>query len=322
MSIALPSGLPAADQLRNEGLPIGLPDGAARRLRVALVNLMPDRPTTECQFARLLAASRHPVELVLAVPDGVTGRDEAGRHLARFYRPWTAVEESGIDAVIVTGAPVERLDFAAVRFWPQLTRILDWTRGRAVPSYFVCWAAQAALWHAHRIAKRDLPEKAFGVFAQALREPAPILGGIGPSLLTPVSRHTMTAAADLLGRGRLKVLADCGETGLGLASDPSARAHYMLNHVEYDADTLAREYARDRAAGRPVRQPRGYFPMDDPSATPVAFWRPQAVRLFRNWLDEVAAVRDAATYSGRAKKSCIERSMKATSPGRRKDAAM
>ncbi len=319
MSIALPADLPAAAVLRAEGAAVDHAVGQGRALRVALVNLMPDRPATETQFARLLAASRHRVSLALAVPAGLVPREGEAEHVARHYRPWPEVAAAGVDAVIVTGAPVERLPFAEVRYWPGVADLLDGVRARALPAWHVCWAAQAALWHHHGIPKRALDEKAFGVLPHPVEAPdAAVLAGIGPALLTPVSRHTRTDAADLRGRPALRVLASRPDAGLCLAEEPGARAHYMLNHPEYDADTLRREYLRDRAAGRPVRAPEGYFPRDDVSAEPVAYWRPQAVRLFQNWLEGVAEV----AYRGAEKNACIVRSMNATSRGRRKDAAM
>lgn len=323
MSIILPRGLPAASQLRDEGLAVDHGPGDGAVLRVALVNLMPDRLATETQFARLLAASRHHVALSLSLPDGFVPREADGPHVAAFYRRWPLIETAGIDALILTGAPVERHPFEAVRYWPGVRRILDWTRARRIPSYFVCWAALAGLWHHHGIAKRDLPVKAFGVFPQAVELPVPpLLHGIGPALVTPVSRHTGVHAGDLKACKDLRILAQSPETGPCMAEDRAARALYMLNHIEYDAETLAREYVRDVAAGRSIHLPVGYFPRNDPAARPVAFWRPQAVRVFQNWLEEVAVLRDCAAQPRAAKKACTARSMKATSSARRNEAAM
>lgn len=318
MSIVLPEGLPAATALREEGIVVDHAIGAGRALRVALVNLMPDRSTTETQFARVLGASRHRVELMLTLPPDMPVRRGDSAHCARHYRPWHEIERSAPDAVIVTGAPLERLPFHEVRYWDGLCHVLDWARRGAVPSWFVCWAAQAALWHRHGVPKHLLAEKAFGVFSHPVSAyGARLLSGIGDGLVTPVSRHSRTDAADLRGLPALRVLAARADSGLCLADEPATRAVYMLNHPEYDADTLRREYLRDRVAGRPVRPPEGYFPHGGLAAEPVAFWRPQAVRLFQNWLEEVAG-----GYRVAAKKSCIVRSMKAMSCGRRKDAAM
>lgn len=319
MAIVLSEGLPAAAALRAEGAAVDHALDGGRALRVVLVNLMPDRQTTETQFARLLAASRHRVAMRLALPDGMPARDSDRDHVRRHYRPWSEVASDGIDAVIVTGAPVERLPFGDVRYWPDLVRILDWVRARALPCWFVCWAAQAALWHHHGIPKRPLADKAFGVHVHPIGRPgAGLLAGLGRELVAPVSRHTRTDAADLAGRPALRVLAARDDTGLCLADEPGAGAVYMLNHPEYDADTLRREYLRDLASGRPVRAPENYFPNGNPAADPVAYWRPQAVRLFQNWLEQVADRR----YGRPAKNSCIVRSTKATSSARRKEAAM
>lgn len=290
MSILLPTGLPAATLLRDEG--IAVEDGAAGgvALRLLLVNLMPDKAATETQFARLLAASRHRVALSLAVPPGAVRRDATAAHVAASYLPWDAAIGLEWDAVLVTGAPVERHPFVAVRYWRDLVEFFDRVWARGIPGLYVCWGAQAALWHAHGVAKHELASKASGVFPQRVRvHDAGILRGIGPTLLTPVSRHTEVRTADLSGRRGLRVLADSTETGLCLAQDTVRRAHLMLNHLEYDADTLAREYARDLAAGAAPAVPRDYFPGDDPGAVPVACWRPHARRFFANWLEDVAA---------------------------------
>lgn len=323
MSIVLPRGLPAASRLHDEGFAVEHAVDGGAALRVVLVNLMPDRIATETQFARLLAASRHRVALSLSLPDGMVPREAEAAHHAAFYRPWAAIEAEGADAVIVTGAPVERHPFEEVRYWAGVGRVLDWSRAHLIPSYLVCWAAQAALWRHHEVPKHDLPEKAFGVFPQAVRLPAsPILHGVGPALLTLVSRHTGVRRSALAGRAGLSILAQSPETGPCMVEDRAARAVYVMNHLEYDADTLGREYVRDIAAGRPVRLPAGYFPRNDPSATPVPYWRPQAVRVFQNWLEQVAASRETPLQAGAEKNSCMARSMKATSLGRRNDAAM
>ncbi|MGE0717887.1 MAG: homoserine O-succinyltransferase [Alphaproteobacteria bacterium] len=316
MSIILPPRLPAAALLREEGIAVdeGGPGGEA--LRLLLVNLMPDKTTTETQFGRLLGASRHHVSVALTVPPGAVRREAVATHVSAFYTPWQEALSAPFHGVIVTGAPVERLAFQDVRYWRELAGLFDLAAARGIPAFYVCWAAQASLWHAHRVPKRLLPEKASGVYPQVIRDfEAHILRGIGSMLRTPVSRHTTARSADIPGDRGVRVLADSPTTGLCLAHDRRRRAYCMLNHLEYDAGTLAREYARDRAAGLAVPMPRGYFPGDDPSAPPIADWRPVAVRIFRNWLDEVAAARQPSS-------ALISASMKAMSAGRRKDAAM
>jgi len=302
MSIILPEGLPAAQTLAEEGLQVltrrapGIATSTAT-LRVALVNLMPDKVATETQFARLLGDTPFRVDLSFFVPEGYQTRSTPAAHLRAFYTPWSTVRRQRFDALIVTGAPVERLPFAEVRYWDALRRVFDWSAGAVGRTLTVCWGAQAALQHAHGVPKTALPAKLSGVYPQTVVAPSPILRGLGPMLLTPVSRYTGVDAAALpAGRG-LRVLARSAETGLCLVEDAPGRAHHLFNHPEYDADTLGREFARDLRAGLPARLPVGYFPGDNAALAPVATWRPQALRLFRNWLGLVARPETAALPS-------------------------
>jgi len=293
MSIALPEGLPAHDTLVQEGLDVyghTGPFGMTRpgTLRIALLNLMPMKPVTETQFARLLGAGPYDVELTLLLPDGYAPKTMPMDYLRSFYRRWSEVRDRTFDGLIVTGAPVETLPFREVRYWEQLTRILDWTQTHVGSSFHICWAAQAALQHFHGVPKHALPRKAFGVYRHRVRNwGVPLMRGFGAELPIPVSRHTEVRAGDLpRGRG-VTVLADSPQTGLALLADRPRRAYYMFNHLEYDGDTLAREYRRDVASGRPVDLPANYFPDDDPTRPPRNAWRAPARLMFRNWLAEL-----------------------------------
>jgi homoserine O-succinyltransferase/O-acetyltransferase len=287
MAIILPHGLPASAMLDVEGIEVrGDRRAGDRPLRIGLLNLMPDKPATELQFARLLGRGPRDVELVLTVPATYRPRNTPAPHLASFYRPWRQVARDGLDGLIVTGAPVERMPFAAVDYWSELCRILDWARERAAGSFFVCWAAQAALNRFHGVGKRALPEKRFGLFAHRVTAPqSPLAAGLPARFSVPVSRHTEAPFEDMPWRVGLVPVAVSAETGLCLVEDPANRAVYAFNHFEYDADTLAREYRRDLAAGETIRLPENYFPNDDPDATPVNSWRAAAAILFGNWLD-------------------------------------
>ena len=301
MSIILPNGLPAAAQLRAEGLVVregvGAPS-AGRPLRIALLNIMPKKPTTETQIARLLASTRLPVELVLMRPEGYRPKTTSAQHLERFYRSWDEVRRRPLDGLIVTGAPVETLPFEAVDYWPELMRMLDWAATETAGSLFICWAAQAALYHHYGVPKRALSEKRFGVYRQGVTAPdAATMRGFTGSFPVPVSRHTETAPEDLPRDAGLRVLAESPESGLCLIEDPAQRAHYMFNHWEYDATTLPEEYARDRAAGQEIALPHNVFPKGDSSETPVNSWRPTARLFFANWLRGLAAERARRSLS-------------------------
>lgn len=186
MSIMLPRGLPAQHTLRAEGINVingsAVEAGGGRPLRVGLLNLMPQKAITETQFARLLGASPFEVELTLFVPDDYASKNTPAEHMAAFYQPWSRIKERSFDGLIVTGAPVEILPFEEVRYWRQLTRIFEWTQSNVGRTYYICWAAQAALHHFHGVPKHGLEEKLFGVYRHRMREPgSPFFRGSMPS---------------------------------------------------------------------------------------------------------------------------------------------
>jgi homoserine O-succinyltransferase len=292
MTVHLSSGLPALGVLAAEGLAVSAGDRApAGFCRIGLLNLMPDKITTETQFARLLALCGRDCELVLMRPSGHRCRHAPEGHLAAFYRTWADIVPDGLDGLIVTGAPVETLAFEEVDYWRELTGILDWAAANAVPSMHVCWAGQAALHHYHGVGKHGLPQKQFGVYEQSiLAERHRLLVGMPERFPVPVSRHTDVCAADLARARGLAVLAASPESGLCMVEDRHRRALCVFNHFEYDAGTLAREYERDIAAGRPVRPPVN-CDLDGAGRTaPFPVWRGVAVRLFANWIAGVGAL--------------------------------
>ncbi|NDG51059.1 MAG: homoserine O-succinyltransferase, partial [Rhodospirillales bacterium] len=219
---------------------------------------------------------------LLRISDHVSKTTSAS-HIAAFYRPWEDVQGEKYDGLIITGAPVEQIDFREVTYWDELGRILDWSQTNVHRTLTLCWGAMAALQHFHGVPKHALAEKATGVFSHANRAPAnPLMRGLPDRFDVPVSRWSELRAADLpAGRG-LAVLAESEETGLCLVDDPAHRAAHMLNHLEYDTLTLAGEYARDD--GRSL--PRHYFPGDDPVALPCNTWRGHGHLLFGNWINE------------------------------------
>jgi len=292
MSIALPVGLPARQILLDEGVEVLAGDELHRRvrrpLRLCLINLMPNKMVTEVQIARLLGVTSIPVELTLCVPDSYRSNTTPADHLTAFYQPWSRVRDQPFDGVVVTGAPVETLPFEEVTYWSELCAIFDWARALSIHGFYICWAAQAALYHFHGVSKRQLPEKMFGVFHHHLTNAAsPLLRGFGKEFPAPVSRHTEVCLADLPNQAQLKVLAVSPEAGVCLIEDRSSRAVYMFNHLEYDTRTLGDEFMRDRQAGKFVRVPCNYFPENDPQRTPVNIWRPYGTLLVANWLGEI-----------------------------------
>jgi homoserine O-succinyltransferase len=255
-----------------------------RPLRIGLLNLMPDKVRTETQLARLLGATPLQIELTLVRISDHVARNTSASHIAAFYRPWSDVTTQRFDGFIITGAPVERLPFEEVRYWPELRRIFDWTQTHTHRCLTICWGAQAALFHFYGIPKHELSHKAFGVFPHHNLVPAsPFMRGFSDVFDVPVSRWTEVRAADLKAIADLRILASSDETGVCLVSDQRHRALHMFNHLEYDSDTLAEEYRRDGGKTLPAR----YFPDDDPRKLPLNRWRSHAHLLFGNWIDEI-----------------------------------
>jgi homoserine O-succinyltransferase len=298
MSIILPDGLPAGAVLADEGFEVRrAPRSESRRLRIGLLNLMPDKLATEIQFARLLGWGPREIELVLTAPATHHSRNTPACHLGAFYRPWQSVAQQGLDGLIVTGAPVEQMPFEAVDYWPELCRILDWARAHVRSSYYVCWGAQAALYRFHGIGKRLLPAKLSGLYAHRIAAPlSRLAAGLPAGFVVPVSRHTESCIG--AGAAGLVTVLESAESGRCLVEDAGNRAVHVFNHFEYDADTLAREYRRDLAAGEAPNVPANYFPGNDPDATPIKSWHFAASKLFENWLrslDRAPATRPATT---------------------------
>lgn len=287
MPIKIPDRLPARHVLESEGVMVMGEAAAVRQdirpLRIGLLNLMPNKISTETQLARLLGATPLQIELTLVrITDHVT-RNTPADHMAAFYRPWSEVSTERFDGFIVTGAPIERLAFDEVRYWPELRSILDWTQTHVHRCLTLCWAAQAALFHFHNVPKRELPSKAFGLFEHRNLAPtSPYLRGFSDAFDVPVSRWTEVCPDALAATAGLRILAD-SDVGPGLVDDPGHRMLHMFNHLEYDTETLASEYRRDG----PDRLPAGYFPDDDPTRAPENRWRSHAHLFFGNWINEI-----------------------------------
>lgn len=292
MTLQLPEGLPALDVLRAEGYASGHRANAARwqprPIEIAVLNLMPNKAATEVQLARLLASTPFDVRVTLLMPDGHVSHTTPAEHLARFYRPWSTVRHQSFDGLIVTGAPVETIPCEDVAYWPELTRILDWTKGHVSRSCYICWGAMAAVYHFHGVRTPVLAQKRFGVYWQTVREAgSPWLRGFGDTFPVPVSRKAELQVSALPRTGGLSVLADAEESGVCLLAEAGRGALYMFNHLEYDATTLRDEYFRDLRAGGSIGRPANYFPDDDPACAPTNTWRPFAQLFFTNWVADI-----------------------------------
>ncbi|WP_050929789.1 homoserine O-acetyltransferase MetA [Aestuariivita boseongensis] len=295
MPIKLPSDLPAFDVLTREGVQVMSEDLAAhqdiRPLRIGLLNLMPKKIQTENQFARLIGAGPLQIEFSLIRMSEHQTKNTAAEHMAEFYRPFQEVRSEKFDGLIITGAPIEHLDFEDVTYWDELTQVMDWTQTNVHSTFGVCWGGMAMLHYFHGVPKHLLDHKLFGCYRHTNLAPAsPYLRGFSDDCVVPVSRWTEVREDEVKAAG-LPILLGSDVTGPCLIQDPDHRAIYILNHFEYDSGTLREEYERDRAQnqidGAEIQMPVNYFPDDDPAKTPLNRWRSHAHLLYGNWLNEV-----------------------------------
>jgi homoserine O-succinyltransferase len=295
MPIKLPSALPAYAVLTREGVMVMDEDAAARQdirpLRIGLLNLMPKKIQTENQFARLIGATPLQIEFCLIRMSEHQTRNTAAEHMAEFYRPFQEVKGEKFDGLIITGAPIEHLEFEEVTYWDELVEVMDWTQTNVHSTFGVCWGGMAMLHHFHGVPKHILPAKLFGAYRHHNLAPAsPYLRGFSDDCVVPVSRWTQVDAADVQAAG-LSILLGSDVAGPCLIEDPGHRALYILNHFEYDSLTLAEEYQRDLASnqieGAQIALPVNYFPNDDPAIVPPNRWRSHAHLLYGNWINEI-----------------------------------
>ncbi len=292
MPIKIPNDLPARKTLEEEGVQVIKESDAIRQdirpLRIALLNLMPDKIRTETQIARVVGSTPLQVEVTLLKTDSYKSKNVPERHLIDFYHTWDEVKDQKFDGLIVTGAPIETMPFEEVDYWDELTQIFDWTQSHVFRSFHLCWGAQAALHHFHGVPKYELNRKLFGIFRHHIVTPGSgLVRGFNDEFSIPVSRHTEVRREDIPDKPGLRILAESAESGLCLMEDLEHKAVYMFNHLEYDADTLKREYERDLATGTEIDMPKNYFPDDDATQPPVNQWRAYAHLLFWNWIYEI-----------------------------------
>lgn len=292
MPIKIPDTLPAFETLVNEGVRVMTETVAIRQdirpLQIGLLNLMPNKIKTEVQMARLVGASPLQVELSLVRVGGHRAKNTSEEHLLAFYDTWEEVRHRKFDGFIITGAPIELLDYEEVTYWDEMKQILDWTATNVHSTLNVCWGAMAAIYHFHGVQKHTLEEKAFGVYRHHNRKPSSVyLNGFSDNFEVPVSRWTEIRMEDIRKVEGLDILLDSDETGVCLVQEKAGNRLYIFNHVEYDSTSLAEEYSRDVAAGAPIKLPKNYFPHNDPSLPPQNRWRGHAHLLFGNWINEI-----------------------------------
>lgn len=290
MPIRVPDKLPATRQLRNENVFVMSETRAMhqdiRPLKIAIVNLMPTKITTETQLLRLLSNSPLHVEIDLLTMDSHTSKNTPAEHLRTFYKSFRDIKSQKYDGMIITGAPVENLDFCDVDYWDELVEIMEWSKTHVTSTLHICWAAQAGLYYHYGVNKYTLDKKCSGVFLHKVnRSTAKLVRGFDSEFYAPHSRHTEVRAEDIKKVPELEILAESAEAGVYIVFTKGGRRIFVTGHSEYDANTLAGEYRRDLDRGLNPEIPRHYFPNDDPTKRPIVRWRSHASLLFSNWLN-------------------------------------
>ena len=290
MPIKIPDLLPAKEILQSENIFVMGEERAIhqdiRPLQIAVLNLMPTKIVTETQLLRLLGNTPLQVEVTLVRTSSYQSKNTPEEHMLTFYKTFDQIKEDKFDALIITGAPIEHLAFEQVDYWEELKQIMDWGLENVFALLYICWGAQAALYHQFGIPKYPLPAKQFGVFPhQVLEKNAKLLRGFDDVFYAPHSRHTEIRRADIDKIPELKILAESAEAGVYIVGTHDGRQIFITGHSEYDPLTLKREYDRDIAAGLAISVPVNYYPGNDPTQAPVVSWRGHAHLLYANWIN-------------------------------------
>jgi len=290
MPIRIPNDLPAVETLQQENIFV-MPQNRAMRqdirpLEIVLLNLMPTKIVTETQLSRLLGNTPLQVNLELMHTTTHRSKNTPQEHLLSFYKSFDELKDRKFDGMVITGAPVEHMPFEQVDYWPELCRIMEWSKTHVHSTFHICWGAQAGLYYHYGINKHWLPEKLFGVFPhQADYKRAILLRGFDDTFWVPHSRHTTVLREDIEAVPELKIIASSRQAGVYAVMNKGGRQIFVTGHSEYDPETLKTEYLRDKNQGLPIRIPENYFPGDDETQEPNVLWRGHGNLLFSNWLN-------------------------------------
>lgn len=290
MPIKIPNALPATETLLSENIFVMTETRALsqdiRPLKILLLNLMPTKVETETQLARLLGNTPLQVELELIHTSTHKSKNVSQEHLLAFYKTFDDVKHKHYDGMIITGAPVEKMDFEEVTYWDELCEIMEWTKTHVTSTFHICWGAQAGLYYHFGINKYPLKEKMFGVFPHKVeRRSSMLFRGADDIFMAPHSRHTEIKREDIEKVPELRIIATSEEAGIYALATDSGKQIFITGHSEYDADTLKKEYFRDKNLGLEIKVPKNYFPDDDDTRDPVVSWRSHANLIYSNWLN-------------------------------------
>jgi len=290
MPIKIPNKLPATETLINENIFVITETRALtqdiRPLKILLLNLMPTKIETETQLARLLGNTPLQVELEFLQTATYAATHTSSDHMISFYKTFDQVKDRKFDGMIITGAPVEHMEFEEVAYWDELCEIMEWSKKNVTSTFHICWGAQAGLYYHYGIKKHHIDKKMFGVFKHKVDHKNSILfRGFDDEFMVPHSRHTTVYEEDIRKCDKLKILSTSEEAGVYVISTDKGRQIFVTGHSEYDANTLKREYERDKNLGLEIEVPKNYFPNDDDTKEPMVSWRSSANLLYSNWLN-------------------------------------
>ncbi len=292
MPIKIPSGLPAEATLKQENIFV-MDEARAlsqdiRPLRIAVLNLMPTKIATETQIARLIGNTPLQLELELIYTQSHQAKNISLEHLLAFYKTFDEIKDQKFDGLIITGAPVEKLEFEDVDYWPELCEIMEWSKTHVFSTFHICWGAQAGMYYHFGIHKYLLDEKLFGVYPHEVEaQNAVLFRGFDDTFMVPQSRHTTVKREEIEVVSDLWILASSKEAGVYAVASPRYKQVFITGHSEYDRETLEKEYLRDKKAGLPISVPVNYYPNDDDTQRPIMSWKGHAHLLYSNWLNYV-----------------------------------
>ena len=291
MPIRVANNLPAIRTLEQERIFVMEEDRALKQdirpIRIVILNLMPNKNTTETQLLRALSNSPIQVDVDLMRVESHVSLHTSEEHLIKYYETFSEMKDRYYDGRIITGAPVEQMPFEEVDYWPELVEIMEWSKTHVYSTMHICWGAMAGLYYHYGIPKYDLPEKAFGIFEHSMTysKPVKLFRGFDDIFYVPHSRHTEIHRDDIVKCKDLRILSESDECGVYAVSDFRGRQFFITGHSEYDTDTLDKEYKRDLDKGLPIKMPVNYYRNDDPAQGPILKWRWSATLLFTNWLN-------------------------------------
>lgn len=290
MPIKVQNDLPAKKVLIDENIFVMDENRAMtqdiRPLRIAILNLMPLKEDTEVQLLRSFSNTPLQIDVTFLTTASYVGKNTAKSHLDQFYYMFDDVRDRWFDGLIITGAPVEQMEFEEVVYWNELTEIMEWSKTHVTSTLHICWGAQAGLYYHYGIAKVPLEKKLFGLFSHCVRNRRePLVRGFDDKFWMPHSRHTTVRREDVAAHPELTIMAESEEAGVFLVMAKEGRQIFVMGHPEYDRVTLDKEYKRDLAKGLPIELPKNYYPDDDPERRPQLLWRAHANTLYTNWLN-------------------------------------